>query len=304
MAQHTAMLWLPDAMREAGFNVIELDGWDTAQGLYFWTTPEEGTIGDFDEPPKLFMVHHTAGMAARPVVRDALGRWSKANCWMGVERNGILYSHGDGTPTVVFTSSGPARVSSGYGHWPTALKAMNDERVPWKQTEADGPFALNRYAWNVEVVHPGDMSEIHPGVEEMVVAMGVLLAQHFGWSAWRTIGHLSWTARKVDPRWIEVDRIVYIQDQIHAILTEEEEMDPTKIYEAITHGWFQSLTPEEFALAEELGLFEGDGYDWYLEIQAKGYEGRTDAENAAVIHLRNTMEISGWGNKQLVEENQ
>ena len=121
---HTAMLWLPQALRDAGYNVITLDGWEEAQGYYFWTQPQEGTIGDFDEPPKLFMVHHTAGTRATPVVRSFSGEWSKANVWIGVLRNGRLYSYGDGVPTAVFTASGPARISSGYGHWPTAVRVM------------------------------------------------------------------------------------------------------------------------------------------------------------------------------------
>ena len=292
--QHTAMLWLPQALRDAGVNVIELDGWKEAQGLYFWTQPQEGTIGDFDEPPKLFMVHHTAGSAATPVVRTSSGQWSKANCWAGVMRGGRLYAYGDGEPTVVFTSSGPARVSSGYGNWPTALRVMNDERVPYDQMDPDGPYALNRYAWNIEVVHPGDMSEINEGVEDIVIRMGVLLAQHFGWSPWRTIGHLTWSGRKIDPRWISVDRIVYIQDRIAEIMEEEMAAYNKEIYRGHALGWFDSLTDEEFDLMEEHELFDGTT-TWWKTLRDKG-DGRTEAEDGYCIHFRNTNEIMGWAN--------
>jgi len=62
-------------------------------------------------------------------------------------------------------------------------------------------MAANRYAWNVETVAAGDGSPIDAGVEYALVVMGALMADRFGWSPWRTIGHLTWTARKIDPRW-------------------------------------------------------------------------------------------------------
>lgn len=44
MTRHTSMLWLPDALKEAGVNVIELDGWEEAQGSYFWTPLSKSTF--------------------------------------------------------------------------------------------------------------------------------------------------------------------------------------------------------------------------------------------------------------------
>lgn len=216
MPQHTSMLWLPDALRSHGINVVELSGWKEAQGLYFWTTPNEGYTGDYVEDPSCFMVHHTGSFSATPVVRTSTGQWSKANMWVGLWDGTRLHQKSPGAvPAVVFTSAGPARVSSGYGHWPTALEVFDDVRVPWRQTHSDGPMALNRYAVNAETVHRGDGSPIDPGVEHALIVMGALLAEHYDWSPWRTVGHLTWTNRKIDPQWeYESDRIIYIQDQV------------------------------------------------------------------------------------------
>ena len=214
MTQHTAMLWLPDALRGAGINVIELDGWDEAQGNYKWTDIDSGAQS-YGGEPTCYMIHHTGSSSANPSVKDSSGTWSKANCWAGVWRDGRLYQTGSGVPTIVFTSSGPARVSSGYGHGPTLHEVAADVRVPYKQTASDTNLAANRYAWNVETAALGDGSAVDPGVEYALVVMGALMADRFGWSPWRAIGHLTWTGRKIDPYWDgQRDVIVRIQDSI------------------------------------------------------------------------------------------
>jgi len=295
MTEHSSTLWLPAALRANGINVIELDGWSEAQGLYFWTTPEEGTIGDYDGDPSCYMIHHTGSSAATPEVRNSRGQWSKANCWAGILRGGRLYQDGDGVPTVVFTAAGPARVSSGYGYWPTAQEVFNDVRVPWRQENRDGPFALNRYAWNVETVCRGDGTELDPGVEHALIVMGALLCDHYGWSPWRTIGHVSWTARKIDPTWNwESDRIVVIQDAVAEMMEGDMAAYNKDIYRSHALGWFDSLTDEEFDLMEEHELFEGTT-TWWKELRDKG-EDRTATEDGYCIHFRNTNEIMGWAN--------
>jgi hypothetical protein len=167
------------------------------------------------------MIHHTAGTTANPEVKNSSGKWSKANCWAGLWRNGKLYQSGGGVHTVIFTTAGPARVSSGYGHGPTLHEIAADVRVPWDQPNPDTRMAANRYAWNVETVAAGDGSDIDPGVEAALITMGVLLCTHYNWSPWRTIGHLTWSRRKIDPWWQgERDRIVYIQDRVAELMEE------------------------------------------------------------------------------------
>lgn len=215
---HTSLLWLPDALRAQGVNVVELDGWKEAQGDYRWTDLDTGSRS-YGGEPTCYMIHHTAGSAANPEVRNSSGKWSKANCWAGLWRDGRLYQSGGGTPTIVFTSAGPARVSSGYGHGPTLYEVADDVRVPWDQPNPDTRMAANRYAWNVETVARGDGSDIDPGVEAALITMGALLSTHYGWSPWRAIGHLTWSGRKIDPFWQgERDRIVYIQDRISEMM--------------------------------------------------------------------------------------
>ena len=85
-------------------------------------------------------------------------------------------------------------------------------------------MAANRYAWNVETVAAGDGSPIDPGVEHALVVMGALLCERYGWSPWRTIGHLTWTKRKQDPYWDgRRDVIVRIQDAVEQLM--EDTMD-------------------------------------------------------------------------------
>lgn len=255
--QHTAMLWLPEALAAEGVNVQVLDGWDTAQGNYLWTDPATGHQS-YSEAPSCYMIHHTAGSTATPVVQDPAGQWSKANCWAGMQRDGKLYQDGGGVATVVFTAAGPARVSSGYGYWPTAEDVFADVRVPWRQTQRDGDYALNRYAWNVETVARGDGSDINPAVEEALVKMGAVLAEHFGWSPWRTIGHLTWTTRKVDPFWQgQQDRIVTIQDAVAEYM--EDDMGEMSLERYATR-W---RNPQDFDAAAVKGLItEAEATYW------------------------------------------
>ena len=218
--QHTAMQWLPDALMAAGVNVIELDGWKEAQGNYYWTDIDSGGQS-YEGEPTCYMIHHTAGTSATPVVKTSGGTWSKANCWAGLYRDGKLYQTGGGIPTVMFTSAGPARVSSGYGHGPTLRDVADDVRVPWDQPNSDTDMAANRYAWNVETVAAGDGSALDPGVEHALAVMGTLIADRFGWSPWRSIGHLTWTKRKIDPFWDNrTDVIVRIQDTIAEMMND------------------------------------------------------------------------------------
>ena len=231
MTQHTSMLFLPDALRAAGINVIELDGWKEAQGAYYWTkltsnllTSPSTWIKAFltrKDPvkPTCYMVHHTGTTTANPSVKDSGGNWSKANVWAGLWRDGRLYQAGGGVPTIVFTSAGPARISSGYGHGPTLHEVAADVRVPYRQAGSDTNLAANRYAWNVETVAAGDGSPIDPGVQHALVVMGALLCDRFDWSPWRTIGHLTWTRRKIDPFWDgRQDIIVPIQDAVAELM--------------------------------------------------------------------------------------
>jgi len=230
--QHTALLPLPEVIKSLGLNVMALEGWDEAQGAYMWTDPENGSQR-YENAPSCYMVHHTGskagasgGAEAVPVVQNSSGVWSKANAWIGLwdgERKlyEVAPSGVDVTPAIILTSAGPARYSSGFGVWSLFRDYLSkDIRAPyWDQPEPDGPYALNRYAVNVETVHRGGGQDIDPGVLEHVIGLGVALHILFGWKD-RTTGHLTWTQTKKDPHWNDDPAcIVQIQDAVVSQLT-------------------------------------------------------------------------------------
>lgn len=270
MRTHTELLELPSVLEELGVRTIALDGWTVAQGAYLWTDPETGAQG-YDLPPSGYMVHHSASTIAKPEVMDSRGRWSKANAWAGLDRgDGRLYHSGHGAPTIVLTSAGPARTSSGYGYSPAAWEyTFKDRRAPWKAQGPDTDVALNRYVFNIETVHPGRGAEIDRGVLEAVVGVGVALHAMFDWNE-RTLGHNSWTQRKPDPEWVAglphdgAQAIIDVQDLIAS------QGGPT-MYAAYVRGlvtsWASSpeaidKTTRELERLEAEGLLEGSVAYW------------------------------------------
>lgn len=214
--RHTALLGLADELRGYGLNVVVLDGWEEAQGRYRWTL-QDGSRS-YDNPPSGVLFHGTAGTVSRPVVRTRLGRWSVANCWVGLDNgNGRLTSTrvagSINRPTIYLTSAGPARYSAGYGYRPVLDDMYNDVRPLLDAQGRDGSTAANRYTFNVENTHPNDGSLIDSGVFDHLVGLGVVLHEMFGWME-RTLGHRSWTRRKpVDP-WFTPGGLIGLQDAI------------------------------------------------------------------------------------------
>ena len=196
MNRHTALLRLPGLLRSSGLNVEVAPNWEYGQGAYLWTDPTDGTQ-TFDQPPSGYMVHHSGSASATPPSAYT----SKAGAWIGLKRGDRLYQEGGGVPTIYLASAGPARISSGYGYKPALWDyTFKDRRAPWRAQGTDGRTAGNRYTFNVETVHRGDGGLLDAGVWNHVVGLGVALHQMFGWTE-RTLGHLSWSLRKIDPRW-------------------------------------------------------------------------------------------------------
>ncbi len=216
MNEHTALENLPAILNEMGFNVRITYPWLEGQGEYLWTDPWT-EVGSYENPPSAYMVHHTGGVAATPPPSDI----SKANAWIGLERGDRLYASGGGVPTIVLSSAGPCRISSGYGYRPAAWDyTFKGTRAPWKAEGLDSEpkIALNRYAFNMEAVHPGNGSPLDDGVWDAVVGLGVALHNIFGWTE-GTISHRGWTLRKIDPYWNgDYQAIIAIQDAIAAQL--------------------------------------------------------------------------------------
>ena len=220
-SQHTAMLEIPELCRRAGLNVVELDGWDTAQGDYKWT--RENGNKSYSNAPSGFILHGSAGTVARPVVKDSRGKWSVAGAWTGLDdgtgRLTTMPQTGKlNRPTIYFCSSGPARYSAGYGYPPALEDMFDDIRPPLDARGSDSKtLAANRYTFNVENVHPNDGSAIDPGVWDHLLGLIVIMHDHFGWEE-RLLGHRSWTKRKpVDP-WFVPGGLEGLQDAVQVAL--------------------------------------------------------------------------------------
>ncbi len=222
MRQHTALIPLPNELRAYGLNVIEMDGWDTAQGRYRWTL-EDGSKS-YDNPPSGVLFHGTAGSVSRPVVRTRYGRWSVANAWVGLDNGtGVLTTHpvagSINRPTIYLTSAGPCRYSAGRGYQPVLDMMRDDIRPPLDAEGSTFPWKYaNKHVFSVENTHPNDGSLIDGDVFDHLVGFGVVLHQMSQewddpWTE-RTLGHRTWTKRKpVDP-WFTPHGLIGLQDEI------------------------------------------------------------------------------------------
>ena len=210
--EFTFLLDLPNVLAELGLNVWVAKDWQYGQGAYLWTDPHTG-MQSYDGMPHAYMVHHSASSAATPPPHDT----SKASAWIGLRRDNRLYQEGGGVPTIYLASAGPARVSSGYGYRPSAWDhTFKQKRAPARAAGKDGDTALNRYSFNMETVHRGDGAPIDRGVWDHVVGLGVALEKMTGLKE-MTLGHRSWSQRKIDPYWDnDHDCIVKVQEAVAA----------------------------------------------------------------------------------------
>ena len=279
MTDHTALKDLPSILANMGFNVEVADGYLQGQGNYLWTDPDTGQ-GSYDNPPSGYMVHHTAGSAATPPPADT----SKAGAWTGLWRDGRLYQEGGGTPTIYFATAGPARISSGYGYRPALWDfTFNDVRAPTRAQGSDGDTAGNRYTFNVETVHRGDGSPIDRGVWDCDVGLGVALHQMFGWTE-RTLGHLSWSQRKIDPKWAVglpndgANCIIDVQDQIARTIGDGD------------MTWADIVDDSTWTKAYEDGFIEGDPAVMPQYYWADGPATEDEKKNAYNVIMREQMD--------------
>ena len=188
------MLWLPDALRDAGVNVRVLDGADQPRSAgYVWA----------DRLPHGHMHHHTATAGYVPN-RD------KANGYAGLSLNGSdrlyqeAYGDGDWEPVYTIANLYPAPISSGYG-----VRKLLDEYVKkdrqfvGRQTAPDDSnpqWAGNRFYWNTEWILNGVGAWIDESVWGMMVTVCDVMDQRLMWSPYRNVGHGQHTRRKIDLR--------------------------------------------------------------------------------------------------------
>ena len=242
MAEHQALLFLPDALRDAGLPFGELTGWKSNQQGYYWVDANGKHFGYLGVPVGA-MWHHTATTAYTPSVKGATGR-TVANIYIGIWRTGRLWSFGGGEPMIVLASGGPANYSSGKGRREVLTQYVaKDKRFPGPQHQADDEnprFYGNRYYVNTEVIHPGDGSALLPAVWDLQVETAAILSKRFGWSEFRNIAHEDHTARKIDQKFAQGAPYTIFQQQQDIKTAMEEPAPPppppTGEYEMRTIG--------------------------------------------------------------------
>ena len=226
--KHEALLFLPDALADADIPFAQLTGWESNQQGYYWVD-ENGMHRGYLGKPNGAMWHHTATSAYTPSVSNN-GR-TIANIYIGIWRNGRLWSFGNGEPLVVLASSGPGNYTSGSGRREVLTQyVVADRRFPGPQEELDDThpsFFGNRYYINTEVIHPGDGSALMPTIWDLQVETAAVISKHFGWSHWRNIAHQDHTRRKIDQRFAQGAPYTISQHQTDiALAMKEEEMLP------------------------------------------------------------------------------
>jgi hypothetical protein len=244
---HQSLLWLPDALRDAGINFAEMHGWKTNQPGYYWTNEDSRHFG-YNGDPVGWVWHHTASLGYTPYVKNANGQ-TKANLWMGLARGNRLYQEGNGPPTTVITSGGPANYSEGSGKRVVLTDYVAEDRhFPGPQSFSDDypKFWGNRHYGTTELVHAGNGSPCHAGVWEMQLQVAALLSDHYGWSEFRHIGHLDHSKRKIDQKFQQGQpyTIAAMQTGVASLLHTTEDDDDMMILAAIqdqTMKWYESL---------------------------------------------------------------
>lgn len=187
-------LLLPDALREAGVNVRTLDGWRNVHiqngRAYRWRENPEDPAGH--------MVHHTATDEYTPNRTKAsayagLAVASSSRLWQAT-RSGDF-------PVYVIANAHPGPVTSGQGVRDVLDNYVKkDIAMTRKQLNADD-YPLwygNTHYWNTETILDGTGSVLDARVFDMLVVVGQVMNDLFGWTSARTIGHGHHTRRKVD----------------------------------------------------------------------------------------------------------
>ncbi len=243
MPEHQTLLWLPDALRDAGIPFAELHGWKANQPGYYWTNEESIHFG-YNGDPVGWAWHHTATSGFTPYVKNSQGQ-TKANLFMGLARGNRLYQLGNGLPTTVFSSGGPGNFTEGKGRREVLNLVAQDQIFHGPQTNPDNVpnFYGNRHYGSTETVHNGDGSPLHEGVWEMQIKVAALITAHYGWSEFRNIGHLDHTVRKVDQKFKQGSpyTIGYMQELLAPDTDEEDDMNYRNILDRIGPGKLEEL---------------------------------------------------------------
>lgn len=205
------------------------------------------------------MCHHTASGDSDGIVDLCYrGREGLAGplCNVVARKSGRLH----------VVSNGRAN-DSGMGSSVVLADVRRDKSPPGTAKQRGLADDTNGNAWfyDIEIVNVGDGNDPYP-VHQQASVVGALAAicQAHGWGATRIIGHAEWSARKVDPRGLDMN---HLRDAVASRLSEDQ------------------MTPaQEAKLDRLLGYFEARG--WLTDELEK------DREAEAVRHAELLERIS------------
>ena len=172
------LIWLADALRDAGLNVIEEPGWKTRGRDWV-------PIGN--------MTHHTAPPNPYPV--DRLYDGGQIKCNFSVQPGPELLGQ------IHVVAAGACNYSSGRGS-SLVRKEVAQDIAPSRSARKRGlpdDSGGNSYYVNNEVSHPGDGSPLSQAMYRHIYIAWAVICTRMGWSAQRNIGHGEHSGRKIDP---------------------------------------------------------------------------------------------------------
>lgn len=224
------MLWLADALHDAGLIVIEEPGWRDRGSNWAFGNPIGG------------MQHHTACCMPYPIRKlyPTKPDQHRIKCNVSVQPGSDIWT----SPALVHMVSAEAcNYSSGRGSSVVFNETLN-HIAPSASARKRGlvdNHTGNIYYWNNETAHPGDGSPLPGPMYEACVIMWGELFKGLQIPAETLVGHGEWTARKIDPRWngklihanmVEMRRDVasYLSGHVPSIPTGDRDM-----YKPITY---------------------------------------------------------------------
>lgn len=183
----TKMEQVVELLKQTGTAVWETWNWTSADvGGKLWT-------------PVGVMVHHTAMSSPLSVLAA-----QKNNRFNGPLCNFIVRNK-PGVRQVDLVCDGYA-YDSGMGNSQVLYEIRNDIFVGGNAkarnlTESD--VSGNRWFIDIEVDHPGDGTPLNPEAYDALIDLIVSICRVYGWASNRVLGHKEWTARKIDPKWLD-----------------------------------------------------------------------------------------------------
>lgn len=194
-------------LQDAGLDAVGHRGW-------------VGNVRPGAFTPQGCMVHHTASGDSEGIVDLCYrGRADLPGplCNIVVRKSGTLH----------VVSNGRAN-DSGMGSSVVLADVRRDKSPPGtaKQRGLADDTNGNPWFYDIEIVNLGNGTDPYP-VHQQAAVVGALAAicQAHGWAATRIVGHAEWSARKVDPRGLDMN---HLRDAVASRLTQGDDLTPVQ----------------------------------------------------------------------------